>query len=381
MPLISPHKNEKQYDFITRFMEKHSGEFKTKEQALAVAYKQFEGSLCSGSSASVDTCKFCNLCNNVKMTDEVADEPVKMATATEVPHKVVDNEEIAHIGTFFNSSSGKIIITRDLIDKWVATHGQMISAGLKTPLTLEHRGPGRGWVTGIKRDGNRMLATIDLVGEGITDRETHDYSIEAGTHMDGTGKKWENVLTGTALTLHPTIPGMKKGNTIRQYTMSLDKVIYQEIDMELKQLSELLGCDENIDQITTKINELKANQIVIKPEPEKITLSLVKENRSIKVNQLVSNGNITPATAKKLNDTICNQESVIKLSLTEPEVNRIIDEVIVALSLNKAIDLTERTGEQIAPDEKLLSDTRKTKDAEETFMKYYNNNLIPQNVK
>jgi polyhydroxyalkanoate synthesis regulator phasin len=174
---------------------------------------------------------------------------------------------------------------------------------------------------------------------------------------------------------------MKKGNTIRQYTMSLDKVIYQEIDMELKQLSELLGCDENIDQITTKINELKANQIVIKPEPEKITLSLVKENRSIKVNQLVSNGNITPATAKKLNDTICNQESVIKLSLTEPEVNRIIDEVIVALSLNKAIDLTERTGEHIAPDEKLLSDTRKTKDAEETFMKYYNNNLIPQNVK
>lgn len=42
MPLAKPRKEENEQDFINRFMEENSQEFETREQALAVAYQQWE---------------------------------------------------------------------------------------------------------------------------------------------------------------------------------------------------------------------------------------------------------------------------------------------------------------------------------------------------
>lgn len=79
-------------------------------------------------------------------------------------------------------------------------------------------------------------------------------------------------------------------------------------------------------------------------------ISMGRENRSMKIDQLVAQRKITPAVAKSLKDQYCTDQA-ISLSLQPGAKSDSFDGIIAALSLNEpVIALGEKSGRQSLAD-------------------------------
>lgn len=108
----------------------------------------------------------------------------------------------------------------------------------------------------------------------------------------------------------------------------------------LSKISSLLKLEDKDDK-DDKEEKVEAS----KPSP--VVMKLAKENRTIKLNKLVEEGKVTPAVVKSLSE-LFTTEDALALSLSKEEDDS-FDKLIVALSKNNVVELTEKTkGQTIA---------------------------------
>jgi DNA-binding ferritin-like protein len=118
------------------------------------------------------------------------------------------------------------------------------------------------------------------------------------------------------------------------------------------------------------INELeeglKKNALVLSNEPkatDPAVVRLVHENRTMKLNNLIQGGNITPAVAGELNK-VFNDPNSLELSLSQGDDR--FDDVVKILAHNDTVSLREKTGAQTTV--KLSSEVEE-KDEENPLLK------------
>lgn len=111
----------------------------------------------------------------------------------------------------------------------------------------------------------------------------------------------------------------------------------------LSKISSLLKLEDKDDKDDKDDEEEKVE--ASKPSP--VVMKLAKENRTIKLNKLVEEGKVTPAVVKSLSE-LFTTEDALALSLSKEEDDS-FDKLIVALSKNNVVELTEKTkGQTIA---------------------------------
>jgi hypothetical protein len=122
-------------------------------------------------------------------------------------------KELIRVGEFFKASENlSFTVTPERIDHWAATFSRMAANGVKVPVPASHTSDptlNKGWVASMSRQGNSLMADIDLVGDGITLAGTTDVSIYAVPEfIDGTGNEYTWPILHVALCTDPVVPGL-----------------------------------------------------------------------------------------------------------------------------------------------------------------------------
>lgn len=96
-----------------------------------------------------------------------------------------------------------------------------------------------------------------------------------------------------------------------------------------------------------------------KPKPDPMLLKLAADNRSVKLDQLVTAGKITPAVREKLKGVFIGKDNAaLALSLSAGTADE-FDAIVAALAENNPVKTGEMTGAQVHGDTVTLSDGSK----------------------
>jgi len=183
------------------------------------------------------------------------------------------------------------------------------------------------------------------------------------TWEDGQKNKYVRPVKHVALTDYPVIPGLD-GFTPIAASLVTDKEIIMPIkDLAANiglQLSDEVLADESkaFGAIQLAFEEVKAEAELQlseykklnppKADPIKVSkpqIAMLRENRELKLSQLVEKGNILPCVKKKLEDIFCG-EAVLSLALSQDDHVDDFAKVVDALRDNDALKLSEVTGPQ-----------------------------------
>lgn len=204
--------------------------------------------------------------------------------------------------------------------------------------------------------------------------QTSIYTVPSYT--DGKGVKYSYPIRHTALTTVPVIPGLDGFTPI---AASLVQPIKKERSMAMKDLAGKIGLKLSEDilnddskatesialqfsEMQKQIKEFADYKLANPPKAEpvrvsKAHVSMLKENRELKLSQLVDSGRITPAVQTSLMQIFCGDKA-LELCLSEDRQDN-FDLVVSALKDNDPIKLSENTGPQ-GGDFSLLNNTGKT---------------------
>lgn len=244
----------------------------------------------------------------------------------------------------------------------------------------KNRGKNLKWFA--KKDSKGRLGLFSLTEfrdvESAKLAKTAQTSIYApGTYKDGAMNEYVRPVRHVALTDYPVIPGLdgftpiaaslidtpKKGRamTIKDLAVGIGLELSEDILSDDEKVSteittayelsqaELKTAKEAKEAVDLELAEYKAANPQ-KKDPVKVPkahLNMLKENRELKLSQLVKDGNILTCVAKELEDIFCG-EAALTLSLSEDDESEIFDKVVKALRDNDAIKLSEVTQPQVS---------------------------------
>ncbi len=268
------------------------------------------------------------------------------ATALQLSGLTRYRKELIKIGKFVKDSTKQSFeVTGELIDHWVKTFGEYMANGLKVPIPAGHENEhdaekNKGWVTKLFRENNVLVGILEILDESLV--LTNDVSVcIVDQVIDGEGRKYELPITHVALTPSPVIPGL--GDFVK-LSLSEEKGSI----MDKKELNELLGLDEGCDDevVLAEVKRLKAlpEQPSLKTV-DPLLAKVVAENRTGKVETLLSSGKITPAV-KDLIDKKYIESKALTLSLSTG-IDDGFDLLIDILQNNKPLPLGETSGLQV----------------------------------
>lgn len=338
----------------------------------------------------------------VVWTQDIA--PLELSTAVKGKDGVLRQrfrKAIMRKGTFYDAKTNRTFtVTDETLQHWEDTFKAMSANGNRVYVPMLHQvdnrlnifpeegasepgGSGdynRGWVKDIYKDGDRLMAIIDVHGEdGIKAVKRNDVSVYAPPKWtDGAGNEYEWPILHVALTPAPVIPGLGEFEPLAasQYfyreekksmdwtkiktAFGIDKDLTDETAEQLL-LSRAEQVDKTITELTDSLAEAqeslrKSEQALqlartASPEvktPDPTVLSLLKDNRTMKVDQLVTSGVLSTAAAKLIKDKHLTDESLsLSLARTDGGKNDGFDLMIEVLSANKPARLGERTGPQV----------------------------------
>ena len=241
----------------------------------------------------------------------------------------VFRKEVIKVGQFYNEGDPFEITSSD-IDRWVAGIEVQLSHGIRIDVPSEHTDDpdrSRGKVIGAEREGDSMFAYLefsnDKHAELASTAETSIYSppsYEVGT----TGEVLYRPIRHVALTQDPVVNGLKPFELILsrnppkrtnqvdpiEFAKSLGLELAADVTPEDATAAIAAGFKQRDDQIL----ELSKKKAESKKEPETpvdpAMLTLSRDNRTMKIDQLVLSRHITPATAKSLKETHCSDEAI-----------------------------------------------------------------------
>lgn len=288
-------------------------------------------------------------------------------------------KEIMRTGSYFKAADGlSFEIDTDILDHWASTCEEYLAAGNRIPVPATHydsENPesNRGWVTGMERSGESLYAFMDLFGPDRKSIETlaavSDVSIFVPPErVDGHGKMFVRPITHVALCTDPVIPGLEQfevlaashAATKKEQTMKLDLAkisaalnITEAMTEEnaesliLSAAATLTGkvtaAEAKVTTAETEVATLKLSHSPKKADP--VLVSLAAENRSHKLDALVSAARITPAVREKLAKHYINADT-LSLSLGSGGKDG-FDEIVEALKDNDPVVLGEQSGRQV----------------------------------
>lgn len=247
-------------------------------------------------------------------------------------------------------------ITREMLKHWETTFSMMHNNGIKVAVPIEHTDDvekNRGWVEniGIEENGDVMYGDFDFLGK---EPPVCGVSISSPVNfIDGKGIEYKRPIMHVALTNSPVIPGL---GDFQKLAASL---IPETEETDMKAIALALGLSETAteEEIIAKIKEIKANQksaetekkveASLKKEIDPLMMSLVRENRKAKLDQLIALSRITPITKEKIEKMFVSMEDeVLNLSITA-EGNALFDSLVLALKDNNPVELVEKTNAQL----------------------------------
>ena len=291
-------------------------------------------------------------------------------------------KEHAYAGKFQKGNEPEFELTEQAITLFAKESQRYLDNGNQCNLPVEHttdpeknRGKNLKWYTKLDSKGRLGLFSLTEFrdAEAAKLAKTAQTSIYCPPkYKDGAKNEYIRAVRHVALTDYPVIPGLDNFTPIA--ASLIEPVVKppkkEDRTMPIKSLAANIGLQLSEDTLKDEeliLNEVqkcflelseykKANPPVVSaPDPVRVSKAQIKmhrENREMKLSQLVEKGKILTCVSKKLQDIFCGDE-VLALCLSEDHEDS-FDAVIDALRDNDAIKLSEATGPQARDMSKLL---------------------------
>ena len=122
-------------------------------------------------------------------------------------------KDVIRVGRYRRPGGGAVVaVDRARLDHWAAAFARMAANGVRVHLPADHSdaaADNRGFVLGLKRVGERLMALCQLIGaDAARDAARNQASVAiAPLFVDGRGRSYRDVIVHVALTPVPVVPG------------------------------------------------------------------------------------------------------------------------------------------------------------------------------
>jgi len=249
-------------------------------------------------------------------------------------------KEIVQAGKWRHPADGQLIdIPQARLSHWNSQFQAMKANGMKVYVPEDHtRNPdaNRGWVTDMEVVGDKLVATMDLIGEDAIKLASRiDVSIQARDLVDGKGNRYPDAIEHTALVADPVITGLNKfviqlsraktlGLSIGGSSMESLKKIAASLGIEAGEMDEaaleaaiLAACgklragnEEAATSLSAAQSELATLRLSAKPvDVDPDLLEHAAGNISSQLEVLTMSRQITPAFRDKAKVVLCGADA------------------------------------------------------------------------
>lgn len=187
--------------------------------------------------------------NPANLPIRFASDPAKIIGQTRIENGqtvATATKEIVQAGQWWKD--GKLLdIPPSRLSHWKNQFDLMLSNGMKVPVPVDHtRDPeaNRGWVTGMDVVGDKLVATMELIGEdAIKLAARSDVSIQARDLTDNKGNAYPDAIEHTAFVSDPFITGLGKFAIQLSRATALGLSIGGSSMESLKKIASAMGID------------------------------------------------------------------------------------------------------------------------------------------
>jgi hypothetical protein len=286
-------------------------------------------------------------------------------------HPLRFEKEVAYVADFKKWRSDGTLdmhfeVEESDIDNWIEQHNQQIAAGLEVAMPVEHTtDPLRKGATAlqlVKKPDSKGRTALFVLGEFVNEDRKKDLSkTQVSLFSPPEYKHGDHVfrrpIRHIAFTDNPVIGDLDKLRTIAASCI-------QEKDMHLRKLAESFGLTLSADQTDEQIAAAIEAHVNAKPKviaasvettltddkPDPVVLSLSRDNRRMKIQQLVALRKATPAEAQNLEKRWAGET----LSLSTESISAFDD---VYASYMERETIRELSGEVKTPAQKYDKET------------------------
>jgi hypothetical protein len=318
---------------------------------------------------------------------------------------LVFEKQVAFAGDFVkvdaNGEKRRFSLTPDVLDVLERDTNRMIEAGVRVPSPLQHsRSPedNRGTWSKFyrKRDSKNREGLfgrfVPRDAKAAELAKTSDVSVWLlPDYTDGTNNKYDYVVRHVALTDYPVINSMDqfkqlaasedaevvisqnpenpdRSKNMKPIIAALSLELSEDVLKDEKKTEELVLAEvkrlvddhkkssESTKKLETELSEAKSQVKLLETKLadhkdvktyDKLTLSLFRDNREGRIDRLVSDHKITPASARALKDTWCRESIMTRgLELSDDGKDELFETLLKTLSDREGLDLAEESGGQ-----------------------------------
>jgi hypothetical protein len=294
-------------------------------------------------------------------------------------------KQVAKTGKFIKGEQ-RFEFTASSLDHMVHEFDRMRANGVKVRIPAGHSNAANpsatlGEVIDLEVTDGKLYAIERFAGD--TERDValkNDQSIFVmPSYTDGEGNKYDAAIRHIAVVSNPVLPGLDGYEAIaagEEFNLNDTITLSEESDMTFEKLSAKTGLDLNVENaeevLVAYIEKLQANQKEEEIEEEKVAtedkevekaedikeiaaseevispkmFKLARTNYTLKLNDLVKSGKLTPAAKSAFEKNVMT-DAMVALSLGEDDDDDKIDKFIDILDMNKPIALGEATKAQI----------------------------------
>jgi len=413
MPLPTKRANEKQSKFITRCMGDATmvKEYPDSKQRRAVCQTQW------GKAASLKS----RGARVAAAFSGAVFEPAGSMAMNEQGQPVQRfRKDMIHTGLYRHPfHEWSMDVTRDRMDRWIATFAAMRGNGVDVEVVVDHSMEAeavRGYLVDMFREDDTLYGIHELIGEDsikLAQTVKNVSVLIEREYTDGKGNSYGEAITHSSIVQQPVVPGQEgfipiaasrgvnSPTAIFVYSIDGDKQMQEKImDAEmLTKIRDILGAgddmtDENMLtrleerikadtdnklSLTEELTKLKGEVEALKAKgnaASKIDPDMLDERAETaeeKIDGLVEKAKITPKVAASLKDVLIGKPGARsaymlsrKVSGTDESIAR---KVVKALEDNDSVELGEKTksqsmamsrivpGDEFKPDEKEVERT------------------------
>ena len=298
-------------------------------------------------------------------------------------------KDLIRVGKFVKPSEGlEFEVTQDTLVHWASTFQEMKKNGVRVAVPNQHKNDGNacenmGYVEEMFIDGDSLIGIFEMIGEdAIKAAHRCDVSIGSpGELTDGEGRVYTRPIQHVALCTNPVVPGLgqfiplaaslelQKGegtmallDDVKKFakSMGIDSEvteknageIFGKIKASMKEKADAAKkVEASLATTKSEVLQLSKDKPVEFDASDPINvkvISLTKQNRAMRLGQLVEKAKITPAVQEKLSAQFAS-DKVIGLELSNGSDDG-FDALIDALMSNDPVKLGEQTGTQVLLD-------------------------------
>lgn len=283
-------------------------------------------------------------------------------------------KELIHVGKF--QKDGVVHdVDEALLDHWNTTFKVFSDRGIEVPLPNGHTvdpEAKRGKIVGMERGKNSkgqeaLFGIVDFKTAELANqlKDSQVSIFVPPSSEDSDGNKYHRPITHVAITDYPVVRNLD-GFEVLAASLVEEGVL----SMSLRTLAEALKIDGDdarddvaiesrikslFSDLKAEIKELKAKakEPPAKPEPVPVAashLEMLADNRSLKLDRLVSTGKLTPAARKKIEERWCSKDA-LTLAFSNDTADDGFNAVLAVFDANEpVIAFGENTSRQTLTD-------------------------------